>query len=92
MIADFISDDYYDINTYQLLFDALTEDDHDYINNTKEDVNLLLFQRWRTIINSFPSNYYNQYHSKNTPQYRNDWFKKYLDYPSKDISNMPEVL
>ena len=92
MTHPFISDDYYDTDTYQLLLNTLNDDDSDYINNSKETITFLLFKRWRTIICSLSDNYYQQYNSKTTPQARNEWFKKYLDYPTKDISQMPEVL
>lgn len=87
-----ISDTYYDNNTHQLLFDIINDDDRTYIKITNEDITTFLFKRWRTIVNSLPINYYNQYKSKSTQQDRNDWFKKYLDYPTKDISEMPDFL
>ena len=90
--AAFISDDYYDAETATLLFIRLTAEDKEYINNINENMNSILHKRWRTIINSFMPNYYNQYFSKKTSQERNTWFKKYLDYPTKDMTLMPEVL
>lgn len=87
-----IPDDYYDFETSDLLYKRLTELDKEYITNRNEEMEVFLFSRWRTIINSFPDNYTNQYTSKPTQRDRNDWFKKYLDYPTKDISQMPEVL
>jgi hypothetical protein len=87
-----ISDDYYDLETYNLLFDTLTEEDRECIENTKESKGIFLFKRWRMIVNSLPANYYNQYQSNRSQSDRNAWFKKYLDYPTKDISQMPEIL
>jgi len=86
-----ITDDYYDSETYNLLYTRLTEDDKEYID-TNEPLNDFIFQRWTTIINSLPPNYYSQYYSKPTQIDRNNWFKTYLDYPTKDISQMPDVL
>lgn len=89
----YISDDYYDLHTHTLLFDRLTDEEKKYINqNTEENITTFLFKRWRMIIISFPNNYYSQYYSKKTPGDRNEWFKKYLDYPTKNISEMPDVL
>ena len=51
-----------------------------------------LSKRWNMIINSLPDNYYNQYAALETQQERNDWFQRYLDYPTKDLSLMPEIL
>lgn len=87
-----ISDDYYDLETYNLVLNTLTDEDKEMLQSKNESLALFLVRRWRTIINSFPENYYNQYSSKTTPQDRNEWFKKYLDYPTKDISQMPEIL
>lgn len=87
-----ISDDYYDLETYNLVLNTLTDEDKELLQSKNESLTLFLVQRWRTIINSFPENYYNQYYSKTTSQDRNEWFKKYLDYPTKDISQMPEIL
>ena len=88
-----ITPDYYDTITYTMLFETLTDDDREYIkNNTDETTETLMFRRWNTIINSLSHNYYNQYYSQTTSQDRNSWFKKYLDYPTKNISDMPELL
>lgn len=83
-----ITDDYYDTDTYNLLYNNLNNDDREYIENNTE----LLFKQWRTIINGLPANYYEQYSSKTTQAERNKWFKSYIDYPTKDISQMPEIL
>ena len=87
-----ICEDYYDNNTQKMLLDLINDDDNTYIKTNNEDITTFLYKRWRTIVNSLPNNYYNQYKSKTTPQDRNDWFKKYLDYPTKDISKMPDLL
>jgi len=87
-----ICEDYYDNNTQKMLLDLINDDDRTYIKTNNEDITTFLCKRWRTIVNSLPNNYYNQYKSKTTPQDRNDWFKKYLDYPTKDISKMPDLL
>jgi len=98
MSTVFISDDYYDDMTYTMLLNTLTDDDNEYINqyieNTSntETLKSLLYKRWSTIINSLPHNYYNQYYSQTTSQDRNDWFQRYLNYPTKNILEMPEVL
>ena len=87
-----ISDIYYDFETYDLLYNTLNSEDKEYIKNDNLNMGIFLFKRWKTIINSLPSNYYLQYYSQLTAIDRNNWFKKYLDYPIKDISQMPEVL
>ena len=110
MSTVFISDDYYDDITHNILLNTLTDDDNEYINkyieNTENTCNTgninntsstetlksLLYKRWSCIINSLPHNYYNQYYSQITQQDRNAWFKKYLDYPTKNILEMPEIL
>ena len=86
-----IPDEYYDSETYNLLYATLTEEDKEYID-THEPINDFIFSRWRTIINSLPPNYTQQYSSQSTQRERNAWFKKYLDYPTNDISQMPEYL
>ena len=90
----FISDDYYDSETYNMLLKILTDDDREYIENYKEKVNIenIMFIRWSNIINSLPHNYYIQYYSQTTSQERNGWFQRYLDYPTKNILEMPEIL
>jgi hypothetical protein len=98
MSTVFISDNYYDDVTYTMLLNTLTDDDNDYINqyieNTSntETLKSFIYKRWSTIINALPSNYYNQYYLQTTSEDRNAWFKKYLDYPTKNILEMPEVL
>jgi hypothetical protein len=87
-----IPDDYYDTRTYDMLFNRFTDEDKEYIQTMNVSINEFLPQRWRTIINSLPDNYYRQYASLATQQQRNDWFQRYLDYPTKDISKMPETL
>jgi len=79
-----IPDEYYDIETYNLLYPTLTAEDKEYT------IKNLIFSRWRTIVNSFPAHYTQQYASKPSQLERNAWFKKYLDYPTKDITLMPE--
>jgi hypothetical protein len=66
------------------LYPTLTAEDKEYTNEN------LIFLRWRTIVNSFPAHYTQQYASKPSQLERNAWFKKYLDYPTKDITLMPE--
>jgi hypothetical protein len=87
---------YYDSITYTMLLETLTEDDKEYINNSienaSETIETLMFTRWTTIINSLPHHYYHHYSTQVTQQDRNDWFKKYLDYPTKNILNMPDLL
>lgn len=87
-----ISDIYYDFETYDLLYNTLNSEDKEYIKNDNLNMGIFLFNKWKTIINSLPSNYYLQYYSQLTAIDRNNWFKKYLHYPIKDISQMPEVL
>jgi len=86
-----IPDEYYDSDTYNLLYTTLTAEDKEYID-TNEPIRNFIFSRWRTIVNSFPAHYTQQYASKPSQLERNAWFKKYLDYPTKDITLMPEVL
>lgn len=91
-----ITPDYYDSTTYIMLLETLTEDDKEYMNNTidntTETSKTLMFRRWSTIINSLPHHYYHYYSTRVTQQDRNAWFKKYLDYPTKNILDMPDLL
>ena len=88
-----ITPDYYDNVTYTMLLETLTDEDREYMKiNIYETTETLMFNRWNTIINSLPNNYYNQYYSQTNQQDRNNWFKKYLEYPTKNISDMPELL
>jgi hypothetical protein len=88
----FITVDYYDLETYNLLFNKLTAEDYDYMEKTKENIGIFLFKHWNRIINSLPAHYYQQYYLQPNQSSRNNWFKKYLDQPTKDISLMPECL
>jgi hypothetical protein len=87
-----ISSDYYDNRTYDMLLKCLTSEERDYIQSMNETMEDFLPKTWRTIVNSLPANYYEQYASQPTQQERNDWFQRYLDLPTKDISLMPEIL
>jgi hypothetical protein len=88
----FISNVYYDNTTYTMLLKTLTDDDKEYIKQHNEQLETLLYKRWSTIINALPHNYYNQYYSQTNSQDRNAWFQRYLDYPTKNILDMPEIL
>ena len=93
MNSNTITPDYYDTITYTILLDTLNDDDRQYMkNNTEQTTETLMFTRWYTIINSLPHNYYNQYYSQMSSQDRNTWFKKYLDYPTKNMLDMPDTL
>ena len=87
-----ISFEYYDEATRNILKKKLTSEDEAYLKITKETIEKFLFKRWNTIVNGLPDHYYNQYNSLTTPKERNEWFQKYLDYPTKDISKMPTKL
>jgi hypothetical protein len=87
-----IPNDYYDNRTYNMLLKQLTIEDKDYIHSINGTIEDFLPKRWRTIINSLSENYYRQYASQKTQQERNDWFQRYLDLPTKDISLMPEII
>lgn len=90
-----ITPDYYDENTFNMMIKRIsieTTDERFLIQKLGESIKEATFKRWNTIVNSLPNNYYSQYGSCNTPTERNAWFKKYLDYPTKDISEMPEFL
>jgi hypothetical protein len=87
-----ITKDYYDVDTYKLLYKTLTDEDKHFMQTTDDNIEVMLFRRWCTIINSLPPNYYNQYLSQPTQEERNAWLKKYLEYPTKDMSKMPEIL
>ena len=91
MDIKFIPDDYCDEDTVQLLFNMLDNSQIEYIKNN-EDMHKFLIKKWRNIVNSFPASYIYQYKSENTQQNRNNWFKRYLEYPTKDMAQMPEVL
>jgi len=83
---------YYNDNIRNMLNEKLTLEDKDYIKENNENLENILYTRWKTIVNSLPEHYYTQYLSPFTEEERNDWFQRYLDYPSKDISLMPEWL
>ena len=87
-----ISFEYYDEDTRNMLKERLTSEDEEYMKTIKDTMEQFLFKRWNTIVNGLPENYYNQYYSQTTPEARNGWFKKYLDYPTKDIMQMPKTL
>jgi hypothetical protein len=88
-----ISSEYYDNTTYTMLLESITNDDKEYMkNNTYDTIEGFMNKRWTTIINALPSNYYNQYYSQTNQEDRNNWFKKYLNYPTKNISEMPDFL
>jgi len=87
-----ISFEYYDENTRNMLKERLTSEDEEYIKTISDTIEQFLFKRWNTIVNGLPENYYNQYKELTTPEDRNEWFKKYLDYPTKDIMKMPKKL
>ena len=87
----FISN-YYDDITYNMLLKTLTDTEQKYIEENIEQLETFLYKRWTTIINALPHNYYNQYYSQTNSKDRNDWFQRYLDYPTKNILDMPEVL
>ena len=87
----FISN-YYDDITYNMLLKTLTDTEQKYIEENIEQLETFLYKRWTTIINALPHNYYNQYYSQTNSKDRNSWFQRYLDYPSKNILDMPEVL
>ena len=91
-MTSIITRDYYDNRTYDMLLKQLSNEDRDYIHSINGTIEDFLPKRWRTIINSLPENYYRQYASQKTQQERNDWFQRYLDLPTKDISLMPEIL
>lgn len=87
-----ISADYYDFTTYEMLLKTLNQEERDYIQENNASIEIFLAKRWQTIINSLPANYYAQYASQATVDERNNWFQRYLDYPTKDILQMPEIL
>ena len=87
-----ISSDYYDNRTHDMLIKQLTNEENDYIQLNNKNMEDVLVKRWYMIINSLSTDYYNQYASQPTQQERNDWFQRYLDLPTKDISLMPEIL
>lgn len=87
-----IPDDYFDEDTCQLLLNRMDDYQINYVNNSGENIINFLANKWRNIINSFSASYYEQYKSENTKHDRNNWFKRYLEYPTKDIAQMPEIL
>jgi hypothetical protein len=90
-----ITSDYYDEETFNMMIQSCSYDFNDeqfFIKNFGETIKEATFKRWNMIVNSLPSNYYIQYCTQGTPTERNAWFKKYLDYPTKDISQMPDHL
>ena len=91
-----ITDDYFDNQTHEMLFKRLTNEQIDSIeqqqSSSNETVAQFLFKRWSTIVCGLSANYLVQYGSLTTAEERNAWFQKYLDYPTKDMSEMPEYL
>lgn len=90
-----ITSDYYDEDTFNMMLKSCPfekTDEQFLIQNCGETIKEATFKRWNTIVKGLPNTYYSQYSSCNTPTERNAWFKKYLDYPTKDISEMPEFL
>ena len=82
-------DSFYNDITQQMLYNRVTQDDLIYIENNNININILLFTRWHTIVNSLSSSYYNEYISLDTNILRNEWFQKYLNLPSKNIMELP---
>ena len=80
---------FYNDIIHQMLYKKITSDEMMYIENNNITINIFLFNRWHTIINSLPSSYYNEYISLDTNILRNEWFQKYLDLPSKNIMEIP---
>lgn len=80
---------FYNDITQQMLYNRVTQDDLIYIENNNININILLFTRWHTIVNSLSSSYYNEYISLDTNILRNEWFQKYLNLPSKNIMELP---
>ena len=80
---------FYNDITEQMLYNRVTQDDLIYIENNNININILLFTRWHTIVNSLSSSYYNEYISLDTNILRNEWFQKYLNLPSKNIMELP---
>jgi hypothetical protein len=91
-MTNIITNDFYDNRTYNMLYQRLTEDDMNFIKSSDDTIENMLFTRWCTIISSIMPNYYSEYSNQTTQQLRNDWFQKYLEYPTKDMSLMPESL
>jgi hypothetical protein len=99
-----ITDDFYDNRIFSMLHSRLTVEEIDYIFDglNQEDFkssemmqNKLyekLFVKWRTIVCSLPANYIHEYGSMTANRDRHDWFEKYLDLPSHDITEMPDSL
>jgi len=87
-----INEDYYDNRTYDMLVTQITKEDIYYIQSNNETIEDFLYNRWNMIVNSLPANYYEQYSSYKSQEERNDWFQRYFELPTKDISLMPEIL
>jgi len=77
-----ITDDFFDNNTREMLMNRLTAEQQAY-----NDYDICA--HWRMIVNSFPAHYYEQYATANN---RNAWFQRYLDLPSKDMAEMPDII
>lgn len=87
-----ITNDFYDNRTYCILLSRLTQEEIHYIETIDQSMESFLILRWNTIINSFPHDYYNMYASMSTNQERNDWFERYLNLPSHDMTQMPDIV
>jgi hypothetical protein len=87
-----ISADYYDNRTYDMVLKKLNNDEKDYVQSIGGTIEEFVYKRWNMIVNSLPANYYEQYASYQRQEERNDWFQRYLDLPTKDMSLMPEIL
>ena len=92
-MSNIITADYYDTITGDMLLKRITPEDMQYITEyITEPQEEFLFKRWNTIVCGLSHNYYEQYSLQNTAQDRNAWFQRYLQYPTKDMSLMPEIL
>jgi len=92
-----VTDEYYDNRTYDMLVNRMSNEEREHIQQPKYvdiygSIENFIFTRWSSIVNSLPPSLYNQYSSYDTSIERNDWFQRYLNYPTKDISEMPELL
>ena len=87
-----ISDSFYDKNTENILRNYLTEEDLLFVRENNIHLETHLFNHWNVTLLSLNAEYIAEYTSLKTQEERNSWFKKYIEYPTHEMSKMPTTL
>jgi hypothetical protein len=88
----YIPTEYYDKETEQIIQNSLSELDYCYIRYNNLDVKDFSLRRWTIILQSLNADYLNEYYNLRYQSLRNLWFKKYIEYPTHNMSLMPPTL